>query len=81
MRRESGELIKHHKEKGKEAENAKARINGVGVPGAEGLSLSNGVGWGWLGMRRGSIGVYKAQGNERVRFAFERPLPAEGENI
>lgn len=44
MRRESGELIKHHKEKGKGAGNGKARINGVGVPGAEGLSLSNGGG-------------------------------------
>lgn len=80
MRRESGELIKHQKEKGNGAENVRARINGVGLAGAEGLFLSNwGLGGVSLGMRRGSIGVYKAQGNEGVRFAFERPLPADGE--
>lgn len=41
MRRESGELIKHHKEKGNGAGNGKARINGVGMLGKEGLSPSN----------------------------------------
>lgn len=80
MDEESGELIKHRKAKGNGAGNGKARINGVGMPGKEGLSLSNWEGgWGWLGMRRGSIGVYKAQGNEGVIFAFERPLPTDGE--